>query len=120
MVLVAIVTSKADGDDGPHRARIPLYVILISILANLFYLEPETTKIMFKRHAVERRLETGHEVGQLKPKDPKKANDPELKALSRTFGMLHGFSTLMNLAALVFGCLWLSRCVGAILKDTTI
>ena len=58
---------------------------------------------MYQRQAVEKSLGTGHEVGKLKPDDPRKANDPELKALSKTFGMLHGISSLLNLAALGFG-----------------
>ena len=45
-------------------------------------------------------LGTGHEVGQLKPSDPAKANDPRLKAISKRFGMLHGLSVSINLVAL--------------------
>lgn len=87
-----------------------LVIIMASTLLNLLYFEPATTRIMFKRHAVEKRLGTGHEVGKIKPDDPKKANDPELKALSKTFGMLHGISTLLTLGAIGFGCVWLSAC----------
>jgi len=63
---------------------------------------------MFERHIVERKLGTGHEVGMLKSRDPKIANDPDLKALSKKFGMLHGMSTLMNMAALGVGCYWIN------------
>ena len=63
---------------------------------------------MYERHVVERKLGTGHEIGILKPKDPKIANDPELRALSKKFGTLHGLSTLFNLAALAVGCYWLN------------
>mmetsp|Transcript_14957 Transcript_14957/g.29893 ORF Transcript_14957/g.29893 Transcript_14957/m.29893 type:complete len:208 (+) Transcript_14957:150-773(+) len=87
-----------------------LVAVLGTVLANLFFLEPETTRVMFLRHAVEKRLGTGHEVGQLKPSDPAKANDPELRALSKKFGMLHGISTLLNMAALGIGCVWLNFC----------
>ena len=80
----------------------------MTILVNLVYLEPKTTAVMFERHVVERKLGTGQEVGIIKPKDPKIANDPELKALSKKFGMLHGMSTLMNLAALGVGCYWIN------------
>jgi len=85
-----------------------LGIILVTILMNVLYFEPETTRIMILRHAVERRLKTGHEIGQLKPSDPVKANDPELKALSKKFGMLHGVSTTLNMVALGFGCYWLN------------
>ena len=85
-----------------------LVIILVTILLNLFYFEPQTTKVMYERHVVERKLGTGHEIGVLKPADPTKANDPELKALSKKFGMLHGISTLLNLGALAAGCYWLN------------
>ena len=88
----------------------PLITILACSLLNLLYFEPTTTKVMYQRHAVEKRLGTGHEIGKLKPDDPTKANDPELKALSKTFGMIHGISSLLNLAALGFGCVWLNKC----------
>ena len=87
-----------------------LAAILVTIMANLLYLEPETTRVMILRHAVERRLKTGHEIGQLKPSDPAKANDPELRALSKQFGVWHGVSATLNLVALGIGCFWLNFC----------
>mmetsp|Transcript_20191 Transcript_20191/g.48179 ORF Transcript_20191/g.48179 Transcript_20191/m.48179 type:complete len:244 (-) Transcript_20191:63-794(-) len=87
-----------------------LTVIEMTVLLNLVYFEPKTTAVMYERHIVERKLGTGHEVGQLKPSDPTKANDTELKRLSKQFGMLHGISTLMNLGALGVGCYWLNFC----------
>mmetsp|Transcript_26459 Transcript_26459/g.72747 ORF Transcript_26459/g.72747 Transcript_26459/m.72747 type:complete len:215 (+) Transcript_26459:185-829(+) len=108
-IALAIATSRAVvGASGelPHS----LIAILATVLLNLFYFEPATTRVMYQRHAVEKRLGTGHEIGKLRPDDPQKANDPQLKALTKTFGMLHGISTLLNLAALGFGCVWLSRC----------
>jgi hypothetical protein len=114
----AIVTSSSRDDESSTSAAtannnsIPysLIVILACTLLNLLYFEPATTRVMYQRHAVEKRLGTGHEIGKIRPDDPKKANDPQLKALSKTFGMLHGISTLLNLGALGFGCAWLSRC----------
>jgi len=108
-VAVAILTAGALG----WRTNV-LLVVMATVLLNLLFLEPETTRIMYKRHAVEKRLGTGHEVGQLKPDDPVKANDPELRALSKKFGMLHGISSLTNLAALGFGCVWLNFCAAKI------
>lgn len=77
--------------------------IMAILLVNLFYFEPATTAVMFDRHKVEIRLGTGHEIGQLKPSDPAKANDPELRALTVKFGKLHGCSTSLNLLALCMG-----------------
>ena len=39
-------------------------------LLNLYFLEPRTTALMWKRHAVEKKLNTGHEMGKLRPHDP--------------------------------------------------
>jgi len=107
-IVVAIATSSAVGDSD--ATPYSLIVILATVLLNLLFFEPATTKVMYKRHAIEKRLGTGHEVGKIKPDDPKKANDPQLKAISKTFGMLHGISTLLNLGALGFGCAWMSKC----------
>uniref|UniRef100_A0A7S4ATM5 TMEM205-like domain-containing protein n=1 Tax=Pseudo-nitzschia australis TaxID=44445 RepID=A0A7S4ATM5_9STRA len=114
-IVVAIATSSAltkSREEASSTNNIPysLIAILACTLLNLLYFEPATTKVMFQRHAVEKRLGTGHEIGKIRPDDPKKANDPQLKALSKTFGMLHGVSTLLNLGSLGFGCAWFSKC----------
>ena len=59
-------------------------------LLNLYFLEPRTTALMWKRHAVEKKLNTGHEIGKLRPDDP---NHPantseELNGISKKFGAL--------------------------------
>jgi hypothetical protein len=108
MVGMSILSASALSQAWRDKYKLPLSSILLTILINLVYLEPKTTQVMFERHVVERRLGTGQEVGIIKPKDPKIANDPELKALSKKFGMLHGMSTLMNLAALGVGCYWVN------------
>ncbi|CAB9526648.1 Transmembrane protein 205 [Seminavis robusta] len=107
-VMMVVAWATAQALQWTKESWIPLGSILATILANLVFLEPKTTEVMFARHVVERRLGTGHEVGIIKPKDPKAANDPELKALSKQFGMLHGISTLMNLMALGVGCYWIN------------
>ena len=76
---------------------------LVFTLTNLLYFEPATTKLMFKRHKLERELGTGHEVGKLKPDNDKARGDKQLQELSKQFGMMHGMSTIMNLAALCCG-----------------
>jgi Domain of unknown function (DUF4149) len=115
MMVLSIATASAL-PLSTSRSTIPLYSILVTILINLVYLEPKTTAVMFERHVVERKLGTGQEVGIIKPKDPKIANDPELKKLSKTFGMLHGMSTLMNLAALGVGCYWINALTVQMIK----
>ena len=58
--------------------------------------EPATTKLMFKRHKLERELGTGHEVGKVKPDKEKAREDKQLQELSKQFGMMHGMSTIIN------------------------
>mmetsp|Transcript_7159 Transcript_7159/g.14048 ORF Transcript_7159/g.14048 Transcript_7159/m.14048 type:complete len:148 (+) Transcript_7159:51-494(+) len=96
----------------PREQQMNLIAVWGILLLNLLYFEPVTTKVMFLRHAVERRLGTGHEVGQLRPWDPVKAKDPELVSLSARFGKLHGCSTSLNLLGLGLGC-WHICWIGA-------
>jgi len=81
-----------------------LYTKLVLLMINLFYMEPITTEIMFTRHILEKKLGTGHEVGQLKSSNPEIANNPELVAMTREFGKWHGMSTSVNLICLILGC----------------
>lgn len=107
-VSIAAMTAHLLGWDNGTRT---LMLILGAVLWNLLYLEPKTTAVMFKRQTVERRLGTGHEVGALASRDdPKIGGDAEWKELSRSFGVLHGLSTVSNLAALGVGCYWLNIC----------
>lgn len=94
-------SSTSFGLDFGQRAS--FCAVLAILLVNLMFFEPRTTKVMYERHVVERRLGTGHEIGQLKPSDPEKANDPELVKLTKKFGALHGASTSLNLLALCLG-----------------
>ncbi|CAD7924822.1 unnamed protein product [Amoebophrya sp. A25] len=96
----------------PQNQQFNLAAIIGILLLNLLYFEPRTTAVMFERHKVEVKLGTGHEIGQLKPSDPAKANDPELVALSKRFGKLHGISTSLNLIALCLG-VWHAVWIGS-------
>mmetsp|Transcript_11980 Transcript_11980/g.28418 ORF Transcript_11980/g.28418 Transcript_11980/m.28418 type:complete len:191 (-) Transcript_11980:289-861(-) len=122
VLLVVAIATTASGplmdDDRRHHLPRSLLVILGMNLLNQIWFEPATTRIMIKRHAVEKRLGTGHEVGKLKPDDPIKANDPELVALSRSFGMLHGISTLLTLGGMAIGCYWLSVIADRLVSTT--
>ena len=66
---------------------------------------------MWKRHQIEKKIGTGHEVGQLRPTDPaikaKYDADPDLPAINKRFGMLHGVSTSVNMVGLCFGVAYL-------------
>ena len=91
-----------------HQTPVLLHLsILGSICLNLIYFEPKTTATMFKRHLIEKKIGTGHEVGALRPTDPKIIEEynknEELKQINKKFGMLHGLSTTMNLIALCLG-----------------
>jgi len=79
-----------------QKQFICLCAIMIIILINLLFIEPKTTSTMCERHVIERKLGTGHEVGQIKPSDPNITNDPELKDISKRFGMFHGVSSSLS------------------------
>ncbi|KAK9818317.1 hypothetical protein WJX72_010499 [[Myrmecia] bisecta] len=64
-----------------------LSVALVLTLANLLFLEPYTTAIMFQRHRLEKEAASAEEAAKL----------PKHKALSKKFGMYHGLSALASL-----------------------
>mmetsp|Transcript_22395 Transcript_22395/g.21528 ORF Transcript_22395/g.21528 Transcript_22395/m.21528 type:complete len:246 (-) Transcript_22395:164-901(-) len=103
----------------PFVQRTNLLVIMGTLIINL-KLEPITTKVMFKRHIVERKIGTGNEVGVIKPAqslldaaDPKDVE--QLKLLSKEFGKLHGMSASLNLLALILGT-WHTCWIGSIIR----
>jgi hypothetical protein len=71
-------------------------------LTNLFVFTPMTIELMKKRHKMERELSIGEEVGWSKNQEAAKSN-PNLKAMNKKFGMIHGLSSLANIMA--FGSL---------------
>jgi len=102
-----------DTESYPLHLLLPstqLYNIL-AIIGTLLWnlkLEPATTKVMYKRHVVERKIGTGQEVGVIKPaKSILDAADEkdveELKSLTKEFGKLHGISASLNLVAVILG-----------------
>lgn len=106
--LLLEVARRTNDDDASASMPIAqtrcLSAVLATIAANHFVLEPKTTSLMFRRHAVERRIGTGKEVGVLRP-DPsllvgKEEDAKLLETLSKQFGKLHGMSASLNLVAL--------------------
>lgn len=65
----------------------PLGTALAMTLFNQFYLEPQSTKIMFDRYEME--------------DDPLSKESDEYKKLASQFGKFHGMSSLTNLVALI-------------------
>jgi len=57
-------------------------------LLNLLYLEPKSTRVMFNRYSLE---------------DDGKKDSEEYGAAAKSFGKLHGLSSLANLVALCGG-----------------
>ena len=94
-------TPASLADAITHPNLILLYPAFFACLQNLVIFEPWTTSVMWERHKIERELGTGHEIGQLRPSDPEKANDPRLVAISKKFGILHSVSVSLNLGALI-------------------
>ncbi|CAD5183100.1 uncharacterized protein LOC135633024 [Musa acuminata AAA Group] len=71
-------------------------------LSNLIVFTPMTIEMMKKRHKIERDLGIGEEVGGSKNLEAAKTN-PQLAAMNKKFGMIHGLSSLANIMA--FGSL---------------
>ncbi|KAI1074337.1 hypothetical protein F5B20DRAFT_440893 [Whalleya microplaca] len=72
---------------------LPLGTIFVTGLVNLAYLLPETNKITAKRREQEKK-----DGKQSYDKSP---HSPEMTALNKKFGQLHGISSLLNLVTLV-------------------
>ena len=69
-------------------SEVSLAIAFITTLLNLLYLEPKSTSVMFDRYALE---------------DDGKRDTDEYKLKAKTFGKLHGISSLTNLVALCAG-----------------
>ncbi|GLB36463.1 putative protein with domain of unknown function (DUF4149) [Lyophyllum shimeji] len=98
-----VVTHIARPNVADVAQAYALATVLLCQCVNYFVIGPLTSKTMFERHKLE--------------KDEGKAyNDPgvsaKMKALNRRFGMLHGVSSLANLAAVIalgFHGLWIGN-----------
>ncbi|PKI70282.1 transmembrane protein 205 [Punica granatum] len=71
-------------------------------LANLLVFTPMTIQMMKQRHKIEREANIGEEIGWSKNQEAAKVN-PELAAMNKKFGMIHGLSSLANIMS--FGSL---------------
>ena len=69
-------------------SEVSLAVSFVSTLLNLLYLEPTSTKVMFDRYQLE---------------DDGKKDSDEYSEKARSFGKLHGMSSLANLVSLLGG-----------------
>ncbi|EAU93139.2 hypothetical protein CC1G_10507 [Coprinopsis cinerea okayama7 len=69
-----------------------LATVILAQGSNLFVVGPWTSKVMFKRHKLEK--EEGVQYN-----DPKAS--AQMKALTKQFGALHGVSSLFNLLAVI-------------------
>ena len=69
-------------------SEVSLAVSFVSTLLNLLYLEPTSTKVMFDRYQLE---------------DEGKKDSDEYSEKAKSFGKLHGMSSLANLVSLLGG-----------------
>ena len=69
-------------------SEVSLAVSFVSTLLNLLYLEPTSTKVMFDRYQLE---------------DDGKKDSDEYSEKAKSFGKLHGRSSLANLVSLLGG-----------------
>lgn len=75
---------------------VALGVSLFTVVVNLLVFQPLTVKIMRQRHKIEKDEGIGAEVGWSKNVEVAKSN-PDLARINKTFGMVHGFSSLANI-----------------------
>jgi hypothetical protein len=73
---------------------------MLASLLNLFWLEPETTKVMKTRASLEKMRPSEAALLYTEGKEAK------LKALGKSFGAFHGMSSIFNLSALVTGIVY--------------
>jgi hypothetical protein len=69
-------------------SEVSLMVSFFATILNLLYLEPKSTKVMFDRYKLE---------------DDGKRDSDDYKSLAKSFGALHGMSSMANLVALCGG-----------------
>ena len=69
-------------------SEVSLGISFVSTLLNLLYLEPTSTKVMFDRYQLE---------------DDGKKDSDEYSEKAKSFGKLHGMSSLANLVSLLGG-----------------
>ena len=84
-VMIGTIPALAAGG----ASRFPLAACLTALaftVANIFYIEPASTKVMFQRYELE---------------NAGKAETEEYKQAAKKFGPLHGLSSLANLGALM-------------------
>ncbi|KAL3772404.1 hypothetical protein ACHAWU_005581, partial [Discostella pseudostelligera] len=88
MIGLQILTLIAMPDILSKTSEVSLAIALIFTLLNLLYLEPKSTSVMFDRYELE---------------DGGKRETDEYKEKAKSFGKLHGMSSLANLIALCAG-----------------
>ncbi|KAL9191157.1 hypothetical protein ACHAXT_000863 [Thalassiosira profunda] len=88
MIGVQILTLTRLPDILGKASEVSLAIAFVTTLLNLLYLEPQSTRVMFDRYALE---------------DDGKRDSDEYKGKAKAFGKLHGMSSLANLAALCGG-----------------
>lgn len=83
-----ILTLIAMPDVISKASEVSLGIAFVTTLLNLLYLEPKSTSVMFDRYQLE---DEGNREGE------------EYKMKAKSFGKLHGMSSLANLVALCGG-----------------
>ncbi|CAM9409618.1 unnamed protein product [Scytosiphon promiscuus] len=98
---LASSSEAADGADGAVGGVIPFLVALASVVANLVFFAPQTTITMNERRRVCKDLGVGRD-----------SKDPQVRKLSKRFGMFHGICNLLNLVAIACGAVHLCSLAG--------
>ncbi|CAM9538798.1 unnamed protein product [Pylaiella littoralis] len=94
-------SSVDEESNGTAIKAWPFLVALVCVVANLVFFSPQTTITMMERRRVCREL--GVE---------RNSPDPQVRKLSKRFGMFHGICNLLNLVALACGSVHLCALAG--------
>eukprot|EP00904_Undaria_pinnatifida_P006065 jgi/Undpi1/2589/HiC_scaffold_13.g05968.m1 len=94
------LSSTREGGD-PVLGKTPFLVALGCVALNLFFFGPQTTISMMERRRVCKELGVD-----------RKSLDPQVRRLSKRFGMFHGVCNMLNLASLACGAVHVCALAG--------
>ena len=96
-----------------HWQGYSLIVSLLMVIANLLYLEPQTTKCSFAKHKLEKEINAGTAIGKVEQdKLTELRKNPQYVSLEDQFVRLHTYASIANLGALAAQAihLWYLTC----------
>lgn len=96
MLLIAIYSSRNNVELTKQQKSvlIAMSVTFLTNLCNGIFIGPRAYAIMFEKHRIEKETENKEELD----------NNPQYKAVKKSFGKIHGVSSLLNMFSVGAGC----------------